>query len=1109
MAEQPAGNYILGIDLGSNSLGWALIARENGEPKGLIRAGVRVFEAATEGDRESGQEESRNKARREARLHRRQLWRRARRLKKVFDLLQQYALLPRAKGSTPEQRQDFLNDLDKQILTSPWFATKKTSGLYPEPEQVMPYILRAGSLDERFEPYFLGRALYHLAQRRGFLSNRKAAPKKDEKPGEVDKGINELRDGMAQTGARTLGEYFARLDPFDRRIRQRWTHRGMYKDEFDRIWKAQEAYHAEILTTDRRQELSRAIFFQRPLKFPRSLVGHCELDPEEPRAPRYLFIAQRFRLLQVVNNLKVEFDGAERLLTPEEREKLVETLELEGDRTFAQARKLLKLSKASRFNLERGGEKNLRGNRTTSALYKVFGARWLEMTAAEHDAALHDVQSIQNEEVLKRRAVGHWNLDEAAASAFAKISPEPGYFNLSRKAMERLLPLLETGVEYAKARHQLYPEKFQARGELASLPPVEVAADPAKLQEWIKRRKALRPGAQSPDPITAIRNPAVMRSLSELRKVVNAIVRQYGKPAEIHVELARDLRKPKWQRQETSGRMRENERARKAAAQRILAETGIKEPSPEDIRKVLLAEECRWECPYTYTGKTISMRKLVGHDSEFQIEHILPFSRSLDNSFVNLTLCHVAENAVKGNRTPHEAYSGDPDRYDRILTRVRAFSGNRGIVAEKLRRFQMTPEQLQEFLSDFSARQLTDTAYASKLAARYLGLLYGGEIDDAHQRRVQATSGQVTAYLRNLWLLNRILNDGPTTHGGAVPKLREDHRHHAVDAVTIALTSPATIKTLSDAAQRAPLEHRRRFASIQSPWPDFVDTVRDAVNHIVVSHRVSKKVSGALHEETIYSPPMVAAVSAPRSAGSLPARLRATGDGGATRETVRHVRKPVKSLTKPELAEIVDPVVRQRVQAKLEELGGDLKKFAKEENLPYLETKDGRHIPIKRVRIKKKLSTFALGSGRTAREVTHESNHHLEVFAELDEDGREIEWDGVVVPMLEAYRRNRQGQAIVQREHGPQRRFKFSLAPGEVVECDDGPEKRRQLVVRAVSQYSAGAIVISLVRLNDARKKKDIQESKAWLSIVPNKLRQLHPRKLVVSPLGEVGEAGD
>ncbi len=150
---------------------------------------------------------------------------------------------------------------------------------------------------------------------------------------------------------------------------------------------------------------------------------------------------------------------------------------------------------------------------------------------------------------------------------------------------------------------------------------------------------------------------------------------------------------------------------------------------------------------------------------------------------------------------------------------------------------------------------MNDTAYATTLAKRYLGLLYGGEIDANGQRRVQASSGQPTAYFRNLWKLNAILSDGDTSHGGQFPKKRDDHRHHAVDAVVIGLTEPRTIKRLSDAAQRAPLEGRRRFGSLEAPWANFVDSVRAEIEKVVVSQRVSKKVSGALHEETIYSRP--------------------------------------------------------------------------------------------------------------------------------------------------------------------------------------------------------------------------------------------------------------
>ena len=197
------------------------------------------------------------------------------------------------------------------------------------------------------------------------------------------------------------------------------------------------------------------------------------------------------------------------------------------------------------------------------------------------------------------------------------------------------------------------------------------------------------------------------------------------------------------------------------------------------------------------------------------------------------------------------------------------------------------------------------------------------------------------------------------------------------------------------------------------------------------------------------------------------------------------------------------------MQDKLEELGGEIKKFAKSENLPFLLAKDGRRIPIKRVRIKKRLPTFELGSGRTLRHVTAESNHHLEVFAELDEQGNEVEWDGVVVSMAEAYHRQKLGLPVVQRDHGPKRAFKFSITPGEMLECDGPHGGRRLLVVRSTTQLSAGSIIIGLAPVNDARPKKEMQADKSWVWKGPDTLRKLNARKVAVSPLGEVSEAHD
>ena len=163
------------------------------------------------------------------------------------------------------------------------------------------------------------------------------------------------------------------------------------------------------------------------------------------------------------------------------------------------------------------------------------------MSAAEHDKAIMDIQSIQKPETLKRRAVEYWKLEGEAAENFCKISLEPDYVSYSRKAILKLLPLLEQGIPFATARLQSYPESSPPASPKSSCRPCEKA-------------------------LAEIRNPAVTRSLSELRKVTNAIVRQYGKPTQIHVELARDLKKSKKQREATAENNRRNEKARAEAA---------------------------------------------------------------------------------------------------------------------------------------------------------------------------------------------------------------------------------------------------------------------------------------------------------------------------------------------------------------------------------------------------------------------------------------------------------------------------------------------------------------------------------------------------------------
>ena len=272
---------VLGLDLGTNSAGWALIEHKLDQggrptiPVRLVDAGTRIFQEGVE----AKSNESRNTARRSARALRRQHQRRTRRRDALKEYLQNAGLLPTgADGWAGLMRQN-------------------------------PYALRAQGLDRGLAPHELGRALYHLGQRRGFKSNRKAERKADKKEGKIVKeGITTLRKEMEEKHARTLGEYLSTLDPHEEKVRRRYTSREMYEDEFNHLWQAQLPHHPGALTDSFRKQIHEIIFRQRPLKIQKNLVGECELESGKKRSPRGTWYAQQFRLLQDVSH--IEFPDA-------------------------------------------------------------------------------------------------------------------------------------------------------------------------------------------------------------------------------------------------------------------------------------------------------------------------------------------------------------------------------------------------------------------------------------------------------------------------------------------------------------------------------------------------------------------------------------------------------------------------------------------------------------------------------------------------------------------------------------------------------------------------------------------------------------------------------
>jgi len=1040
----------LGLDIGANSIGWSLIAFANGKPERIVRAGVRCFEAGVEGSMEAGRDQSRAKRRGLARRQRRQTERRAWRLEKVARLLQRAGLLPEGPIATAEDRLKFFTELDERIVSS---YLKKVSADDPDRRRlahVVPYALRARALDKRLEPHELGRALYHLAHRRGFKSNRRGGEEEKKETGKVKKAFSQLHRDMQEAGARTLGEYFAGLDPEKGRIRTRYTSRPMYLDEFDQIWNSQSGFHPSILTDGFKRQLHRAIFYQRPLRSQKGRVGNCELERGCRRAPKACFEFQRTRILEQVNNLRVVSfrDGIGRPLNETQRRTLISELGKKRELKLDRVRAILDLPETGyMLNLEEGEQNKLVGNKTAAALTKVFGRTlWHKFSDAERDRILEDVRSIEDDEVLKRRATEVWGLDEQKGQKLCNVGLEPGYCALSRKALKKILP----GLEKAKSRTEVLQEIYghQTVGVHQDLPSVEQSG-------------------------ILVMNPAVHRALTELRKVVNAIIREYGKPDRIRIELARDLKQPRKERMVRSKRMAANRAARDEQKEYIKEQTGNEYPSKEDVVKLQLAKECGYVCPYTQLP--MSRARLLGHSAEFEIDHIIPISRCLDDSFANLLLCHVEANRKKGNRTPFEAFGDTPD-WERILGRVRKFTGH--LKSEKLRRFQLTEDQVIERFGEFAARQLNDTRYTTKLAGRYLSLLYGGRSGVQGIRGIETTKGAITNHLRNAWELNRILSDGPG-------KSRNDHRHHAVDAIVIALTDPGMVKRLSNAAERSSATgHRRWWREVEPPWDGFVSDVRETIHGVVVSHRVSRKVKGPLHEETYYG----------HKEGSEYVRLRKPLGSGKGK------------LSQTEIPDIVDDAIRQRVQLKLEELGEpDPKKaFKSPENHPFLQTLDGGRIPIHRVRLKKKAAVIPVGDGVRRRHVMTGRNHHVEIVETTDNKGN-VRWEDHVVTLYDAVQRHKAGRPIVKRDHGRGKKLVFSLSLKESVRMKN---QQGDWILARVVGISKNDIEFRENR--DARSDTEIRKAGyGRIRCSAEKLRKHEPQKMLITPAGEVRRAND
>ncbi|MDI1257770.1 type II CRISPR RNA-guided endonuclease Cas9 [Aquabacterium sp.] len=1016
----PKMRYRLALDLGTTSIGWAMIRLDAEKaPVAIIRMGARIFPDG----RNPKDGSSLAVTRRAARQMRRRRDRLLKRKEQMLASLTRLGFFP-----TDEVQRRALVTLD-------------------------PYVLRKKGLHEILTGPEFARALFHINQRRGFLSNRKT-DKKDNDSGALKKAIKDLRNKLVEENCQTLGEWLAKRHEARESVRARlrgrtqkdkaydfYADRAMIEHEFDALWAAQSKLNPSLFTEAAAIELKDVLLFQRQLKPVKP--GRCTLLPDEERAPQALPSIQRFRIYQEVNNLRLLTpDLREVALTKEQRDKIADLLERQGEVRFTAMVKALKLPGHTKFNLEDIKRDRLKGNATTATLSKAqhFDERWHEFPLEQQDSIVEQLLNEASESVLVEWLQQHTGVDEAAAERIASTGLPEGYGSLSRAAVARVLPqLVNDVVVYSEAVIRAGFESHSALSHAQSTGEIMEALP--YYGEPLRRHVAFAKDNPRNDEerFGKIANPTVHIGLNELRKVVNALIRRYGHPSEVIVEVTRDLKisrelKLEINKEQAEKQWRNDMLVADACTALSLTPANLDRGKRRELsQKMQLWVELNPKdaadrrCPYT--GEQISIERLLSY--EVEIEHILPYSITLDDSMNNKTVAMRRSNRDKGNRTPFDAFGKNTEPgYDYEAIVHRASFMNK----EKAKRF--APDGYQRWLKenkDFLARALNDTAYLSRIAKEYLSLI-------CPPNRVRAIPGRMTALLRGKFGLNQLLS-------GNQLKNRNDHRHHALDAAVIGITDQGLLQRFAKASESARARQLDRLVEeMPLPWPTYREHVERALKNIVISHKPDHGYQGAMHEETAWGF---------RENGEVTRRVRPEGGGARIREVKNKNLVAISSTSNPDRHGLDDA-----------------------------------------------------GQAKAYKGYVGGSNYCLEIWR--DEKGK---WNGDVVSTFDAYqvvRQHGEVAGLAKLRHPKLSQSNHPLVMrvviGDTVRLEVEDLERTMKVVKIFG--SGQFFMCDHFEANVDSRNSDKQDSFAYVSKYPSSLQKAKGRMVIVSPIGELRDCG-
>ena len=844
--------YAIGLDVGIASVGWAAVAlSEEDRPCGIIGMGSRIFDAAEQP--KTG--ESLAAPRRAARCERRRL-----------------------------RRHRHRNERIRALLVSSGVVTQDTLRYLFDGRLEDIYALRVRALDEIVSPEELARILIHLAQRRGFKSNRTGAATAED--GELLTAVNANKERMIAGGYRSVGEMFLKDPLFNQKhpndegkveIQRRnkggkyiaTVSRDMVADEVRLIFSAQRRVGNELASEDLEASYLEILLSQRSFddgpgdgspyaggQIDR-MIGKCTFEPEEQRAARASYSFERFSLLEAINHIRIVNAAGSAPLTSAQRETLLALAHRTADLNFAKIRKALSLSDFQTFNMVSYGKADqteaekktkftyLRGyHRMRTAFNRISKDHFDLITPEQRNAIAETLSRYKTSARIRPalRAVGlsELDIDVAETLNFSKFG------HLSVKACDKIIPYLERGMKYSEA--------CEAAGY--------------QFKAHSKQSKAQFLPALDEDAKNTITSPVVLRAVSQTIKVINAIIRERGEsPTFINLELAREMSKPFQERRKIKQEQNENQARNDRLMQRIREEYNRPSPTGQDLVKLKLFEEQSGICAYSLCQ--MSLEHLF--DSDYaEVDHIVPYSISFDDSYKNKALVFAKENRDKGNRLPLQYLTGK--RRDDFIVWV-----NSSVRDNKKRQNLLKEAITAEDEAKFIERNLQDTKTASRFLLNYINdNLAFAPFASARKKHVIAVNGSVTSYMRKRWGIAKVRANGDL--------------HHAVDALIIACTTDGMIQDISryvkyresrymaDSADRFlvdpdtgelirgfpypwPLFHRELEARLSSDPNRIIreqklplyleDEIQ--VKPLFVSRMPRRKVSGAAHKETVKS----------------------------------------------------------------------------------------------------------------------------------------------------------------------------------------------------------------------------------------------------------------